>query len=156
MTYQGDQEYTISALFFNPSVDSKYNDEHVWGNTAITDGSGDMNFSYDKKKGLQYKVNDGTATYYDWPDGWLDNWHLITLVVNGTVGNGTFKMYIDGNLYSTTNRGTLNSPNTLGLLGLYEPGGYRMEYNGSWADYRVFNRALSVDEINKMKNALNI
>jgi hypothetical protein len=154
LIYNTDNEYTISGLFYNPTVDSDYNDEFFAGNTEITNGNGDIYATFNKNGYLVMKSNDGNDLKWYWPSDFLDDWHLITIVVSGSKGNGTISLYIDGNLVQQETRGSYDSPGHLGLLHLWDPKGYNMGYRGSWADFRVFNKALSDNEISLMASTL--
>jgi hypothetical protein len=154
LIYNTDNAYTISGLFYNPTVNSEYNDEFLAGNTEITDGSGDFRIGYDSRGYAQWDANDSGDPRWYWPTDFLNDWHLITMVVDGSKGNGTLSLFIDGNLVQQETRGSYDSPGHLGLLHLSDPKGYNMGYRGSWADFRMFNRALSTQEITLMNTTL--
>jgi hypothetical protein len=153
--YNGDVDFTISGLFYNPTVDSQYNDEFICGNTSISNGSGDLLMSYNKNGYITYKANSGSFAKWYWDANFLNSWHFIALVITGIKGNGTVDLYVDGIKVSSINRGSSDSANTLGLLHLKNPGGYNMGYSNSpWSDFRVFNRALTPGEIKIMSRTL--
>jgi hypothetical protein len=154
LIYNTDNAYTISGLFYNPTVDSQYDDEFFAGNTEITNGSGDTYSSFNKNGYLLTKANAGNNIQWSWPTDFLNDWHLITIVVDGSKGNGNISLFVDGNLVQQKPRGNSDSPGHLGLLHLWDPKGYNMGYRGSWADFRVFNKALSTQEITLMNNTL--
>jgi hypothetical protein len=70
-------------------------------------------------------------------------WHFITLTYNGN----QIKLYVDGNLTSGNcpNTGVLNKPNQVIQVG-------GLDLNESFDEVRVYNRALSADEVKQLYN----
>ena len=85
----------------------------------------------------QYRVDKKSNSYI------ADNsWHLIGLVLN----NGTIKFYKDGR-YINSSSFTINNQSENFIIGT---GGYKQEdqyYKGSIDDVRIYNRAISENEI---------
>ncbi|HHW01081.1 MAG TPA: DUF4981 domain-containing protein [Clostridiaceae bacterium] len=87
------------------------------------------------------------------PSNWLNNWHQVVGVYDGTKNGGTLTLYVDGQQLATrTNMGTSVSPSDA-LLSL----GYQSDYSGRQfvgeiSLGRVYTKALTLDEINGQRS----
>ncbi len=77
----------------------------------------------------------------------LDQWTLITMVLNPTIGR---YFYVNGQLQNSTSAHPNNIVTTSSELSIGGENGYGYLFNGRIDDVRMFNRALPADEIQKI------
>ena len=76
-----------------------------------------------------------------------NNWHHVTAVRSGSLSAWTISWYLDG-VFDESDVTTGNSDATNGKLSIGRPGEYNGQYfKGQIADARIYNRALSPNEI---------
>ena len=82
------------------------------------------------------------------PDLLSGDWIHMVVTYDGNTG-GTLKLYIDGNLEGTINRGTGEVYNTASGMVIGERAGIR-NFNGSIDQVRIFSKALSQNEVDTL------
>jgi hypothetical protein len=149
----------------NTALDTQTPTVEVWVKTNATTQNGfwfekgTVNSQYSlfqEGTGIQWRMNIGgitnltttTATYIN-----TSNWYQVV----GTYTSGTRRLYINGvQVNSDTQSGTI-ATNSGGMsIGVYGgfSGGRGYYYNGNLAACRVYNRALTPDEIQQNFNAI--
>ena len=112
------------------------------------------------KAGLYLRATSGQIFSFDCDAGINDgSWHNICFVVNNA-GSHSANAYLDGSSISTTTRqntsptswGTSSYPAWVGAVN--NRGATLVPLNGSIAQVKAYNRALSADEITQNYNAL--
>lgn len=78
-----------------------------------------------------------------------NNWHHIVATREVTEFNSILKLYIDNVLVATDLGGT-NSLNDISDISMGGRNGHQYFYNGVLDDVKIYNGAISVDEINKL------
>jgi hypothetical protein len=153
---------TMSDVYYssNYSISSWFKTGELATNQVIYHGRENVN----DERAVQILVNsNGTVSFFErnlYPNGYLtvsstnrydDNeWHQIIAIKSGT----TYTLYIDGKYI---NQGTLAS-NSLVLdyhnLGVYrqDDGVYNYYFNGLIDDFKMYNYALSAEQVKKEYN----
>lgn len=80
------------------------------------------------------------------------NWHHYVITYNGGISTGTRYQYLDGNIYATGAAKTSLTFSTLPSVALIGTNG-ATSFTGFLEDFRVYNRALSIDEIRYLYNS---
>jgi len=141
------QNFTVTA-WVNSSMSA--NDDIIIGSGATAAGNTEAHFGYNNGNEIRYfdvdlvpdtaSVSISTAEY-------KNTWKYITLTKEGN----TTKIYSDGYLLNTTSQ-TGTSLKSFTYLGVTtnNPSGATQRMHGKMDDIRVYNRALSVEEINRL------
>lgn len=132
----------------------------AWGNPISCTEGGGWNFENGSTgirfpvyiSGVGYKYTDSTVTYSSLSD---NKWHMLT----GTVDIDNIKFYVDGELKTTTAKGSTNGIgyNTSNHIhiGAEAAGGENIAsaaYVGSISDVRIYCTALSAEDILELYN----
>jgi hypothetical protein len=153
----GHSNFTLELMFFHNGLDQGGS----YGVISMgTNGNfGPMFYCHTSCMGSHYFPGSPGGDYPGGQGYWTNNkWNIFTWVFADTVSNsnGSFKTYIngvyaDGNLsFNFHNGGMGRGSNGYGL-GTYANGG--APYKGSFSQFRVYNRALSADEVLQNYNA---
>jgi hypothetical protein len=136
----GSQTYSLWANIDNSGTSYKV---VFWSDTANTIRL----FSYNSN---EFVFNVGSASI-TLPYASLNNsWHHFALVVNN---NSSIQMYVDGNLYDSAAVGSVGSTNFMDFGGSHRSGSYfARRFLGSVDQVRVFNKALSAEEVTTLYN----
>ena len=145
----------------NTALDTQTPSVEVWVKTNATTQNGfwfekgTVNTQYSlfqESNVIQWRMNIGgtttnlsttTATYMN-----TSNWYQVV----ATYSSGSRRLYINGILVnSDTQSGTISTNSVGAIIGSYNNGGYY--YNGSLAICKVYNKALTLQEIKENFNA---
>lgn len=91
----------------------------------------------------------GTGNYVGGPSLTDNGWHHVACIFDGSQsGNtGRAKVYVDGKYSAPSNGGTIPATFTLNTLNIGFEDGSFLRLNGNADDVRIYNRALSLQEI---------
>ena len=153
----GHSNFTLELMFYHNGLDQGGS----YGVISMgTNGNyGPMFYCHTSCMGSHYFPGSPGGDYPGGQGYWTNNkWNIFTWVFADTVpnSNGSFKTYIngvyaDGNpSFNFHNGGMGRGSNGYGL-GTYANGG--APYKGSFSQFRVYNRALSADEVLQNYNA---
>lgn len=106
------------------------------------DGTGNLRFA--TFNGAEYSI----VTSSSYNDG---EWHMATLVFDGTSGSGTLHAYVDGIEEGTGISAEIKTYATDVLLGVNNVGSER--YNGLLDEFGIFTKALTNTEISYLYNS---
>jgi len=141
------QDFTVTA-WVNSSMSA--NDDIIIGSGATAAGNTEAHFGYNNGNEIRYfdvDLSPDTASVSISTAEYKNTWKYITLTKEGS----TTKIYSDGYLLNTTvQTGTsLKSFTYLGVT-TNNPSGATQRMHGKMDDVRVYNRALSDEEINRL------
>lgn len=120
-----------------------------WGN-GVTNGRFDVTITYSTSNPNWYLWGHGN----DWNTGStvpLNTWQHHVITFNGT----RIRWWIDGVEQGTGNNNALNTIDaklTIGQSTSYHPTVFNSYFNGTIDEVRIYNRVLSLDEINNTQN----
>lgn len=147
--FNNDDEFTLSTwINIRSYPTSEYDRTGVVGSNQWNGGGFGLHIN---NIGL-YMVTgtDSSTTEYSVP---LSNfptskWHHVVF----KYGNSLMTMYKNGQEIAQTSRGTWSTNNLNFLIGFGSQGGWNRTFQGSVAETRIYNRALSEDEIKSLYN----
>jgi len=145
--FNGSSDYIVLSNYFNLNIATLtiwFNSSNLAGSIIISKNGGAGNGYIEYHTGMLRYYSTGNTQTVNWGNPTPSVWHCLSLVITGT----QHIAYLDGTI--------VNSPVSSGLalfdgnlnvqIGRYSSGGYY--YNGKLSDVRIYNRALSAEEIN--------
>jgi len=113
---------------------------------GLLSGASDWTYIRPSGASVRFRATDGTNdTSYYMPFGWSDDeWHCYALSLDGS----TLRSFADGKTNSTSATFDFSV-----VDGQFRIGGINTVKRGDWSDIRIYNRALSLGEIQELYDA---
>jgi len=113
---------------------------------GLLSGASDWTYIRPSGASVRFRATDGTNdTSYYMPFGWSDDeWHCYALSLDGS----TLRSFADGKTNSTSATFDFSA-----VDGQFRIGGINTVKRGDWSDIRIYNRALSLGEIQELYDA---
>ena len=152
----GHSDFTLELMFYHNGLDQGASYGVI--SMGANGNYGPMFYCHTSCLGSHYFPGSPSGDYPGGMGYWVNNtWNIFTWVFENTVPdiNGSFKTYIngvyaDGNpSFNFHNSGMGRGSNGYGL-GTYSGGG--AVYKGSFSQFRVYNRALTAQEVKENYN----
>ena len=121
----------------------------------LKDGSGQYRLRFEMSNGTDVTGVNDTANFT------MMSWHHVAVTWDGTTNPNGLKMYVDGELTNETASSILSIQDASKFSNLFELGTmgggewYEYSLDGLLDDARVYNRALSPEEIGRHSQAIN-
>ncbi|MFC1775312.1 LamG domain-containing protein [Patescibacteria group bacterium] len=144
--------FTDSIYLVGKGYVDGYASEYIYNVTFKGNGVGGADSD------LFFYIGDGSSfsNIETQPNNWqVGTWYHVVSVWDGATDSGGMRFYIDGTLNNTgaSSVSSIQSSNLDGAIGDDPDGTHHYFFDGTLDDVRIYNRALSEDEIRQLYNS---